>query len=159
MKRVLCIVFAAMLLMAVGCGKGKSQTSANSGNVQTADGKDYDDSVVFVDGKLTGSAFNWDYFYAKAASGRGGDVSLVITQNGKTRTVAVRFDGKSYTVTDGDVVVFFDHLVSFDASGRTFFVLTDDEGMTADKFFGNASPASCGAGDSPVGGFIVFVTE
>lgn len=159
MKRILCAIFAAAMLFSVGCGKNKDNSPANSGKTQTADGTNYDNTVTFVDGKLDGTDFNWQYFSAKVESGRGGEIGVVITENGTARTVGIRYDGKSFTVTDGEVVFFFDHLVSFEAAGRSFSVLTDDEGMTAEKFFGSASPSSLKVGDSNSNGFVVFVKE
>ena len=157
MKRMICVLLAALMLLSAGCGNGgTSQNGGSSGTPKTADGNEYDNSVVFVDGKLKGTDFNWQYFTAKIESGRGGEVTVAVTEKGKTRVFAISYDGSSFTLVEEETVCFYDHLVSFESGGRSFAVLTDDGELTADKLFGGKAPSSVDPGDSFADGIVIF---
>jgi hypothetical protein len=109
MKKVLCLIFAALLLAAAGCsgGKGKSGASPSptpaSVNVPTdvpdaysqtkttpgpeSTGKpigerDYGNAVVFENGRAVFGAFNWQYFCAKAGALMSAEIRLIELKEG-----------------------------------------------------------------------------
>ena len=136
MKKCFLIMLSALLLLAAGCGKrvtGSSSGTPDLHEVQTADGKNYDNSVRFVDGELRGSSFNWDYFVTKADAGYAGDVKLVVTEGGADKIYEISYSGGSFSVSVDGALGIYSRLARFEAalpagsghSSVTLGILTD----------------------------------
>lgn len=173
MKKLTLIILAAALLLTAGCGKkgsGESGPTPTPGDaarptqyvVQTADWDNYDNSVKFVDGKLAGSSFNWDYFYGKAKAGYAADLMISVSENGAERTLELSYANGTYSLSEEGSVGIFGRLAEFEAelsSGAEarFFVLTDAAELTASDYFGGAMPENAAPGFENAKGIVVFV--
>lgn len=160
MKRTLCLLFAASLILAVGCGSTPKKPRVSYSQPKIADGTDYDNSVVIENGALSGSAFNWEFFVKKASANLAAKVVIIVKNGDSSATYAISYSDRSYMLDDGVSVSVYKYLAVFEAnlSGGTYSVgvLSDKEGVTLEEFFGGSVPGEVSVGMSTDAGTVVF---
>ena len=171
MKKLFCLFAAAALILSCGCAKKtdpeaskpsptpRTVSESTKATVSATENRDYDNSVVFEDGKLVSGNFNWQYFSAKANAKISGWIEIVSREDGGDAAMRLEYlDGK-FTLS-GSAERSYNYLiedtVSLAEGELTVAFLTDDPDMTAEALFGGAAPEKVAIGDAGAG-FIVYV--
>ena len=156
MKRILTLA-AILLLVSAFCGCGRFSKPSNDpgGAARTplpsegvlvpsrTEAAGETNSVRFEDGKLAGSAFNWNYFSAKAAANLPAELKLITVEAGAEKSMDISFAGGAFTVKTEGGEQSYSHLVKLDSAEGVYWVLTEDGALTAEKFFAGVQPESC----------------
>lgn len=163
------VALAAMMFC--GCfgsgGKTVSPSPTPAGQAantpHAAQPGDYDNSVTVTDGRLEGSAFNWEFFLGKSGAGRAAEITLISTVNGVKEEMLLTGGTGSFTLKRASGETTFTYLLSFTAdfegesvSHAELCVLTDDPDLTAEAFFGGAVPTDARIGDVTEHGVVVY---
>lgn len=104
MKKVLCLLFAALLLLAAGCGKSgrhsaspsptpavvtvptdipaaqaerRSEAPSAAPTLKPGTNTEYTNALVFENGRVVFGSFNWEFFCAKAGASMYSEIELV----------------------------------------------------------------------------------
>lgn len=153
MKKTLCLIAAALMLIAAGCSKkpsggtaaptvGASQNPSitqDQGADPSQSGATYDRSkaVVFENGEVSGT-FNWDYFTAKAAAGIAGSVDIVRVDADGEKHWVLEFTGAGFKLTGEGIEAQFARMMT-DTVGsgeetKVISILTSSQTLTVDEF-------------------------
>ncbi|MCR5809567.1 MAG: hypothetical protein K6G56_08430 [Clostridiales bacterium] len=149
MKKIVCIILAALMALAFAGCRGNKSGDKNKPNVtpkptaRIADGSGYDNSVTITDGIVERGDFNWRFFLSKIAANMNGSVTV----KAEGREYKIAFSAGSFSVDDGDAVSLYKHLLTFteelpegsEHASVEYAILTDDPEMTTERFFGGAT--------------------
>lgn len=126
----------------------------------TADGSGYDNSVRIVDGSVSGSSFNWEFFVGKSGAGRLAQITIISSVNGSEERMTLEGGLGEFTLERAGERTTYPYLVSFTAdlaSGTAnLCVITDNPEISAEDFFGGAVPSDARVGDAYGHGVVVF---
>ena len=148
MKRVLCLIFAALLLASAGCaksGNGKhgaaptqtptvvtvptdkpngetyaKVTPAPEATGQGSSAGELASSVVFEGGRVVSGAFNWEFFTAKAGASMAAEIDLVETRGGSSAVRRLSFEDGVYAIEGEGMRKSFRFLKTETVSGPDF---------------------------------------
>ncbi len=113
--------------------------------------------VKFEDGKLKdGDDFDWRFFVGKSAAGMDSEILVISSDGGSASAMKITFKEGGYVLTRSGTEESYSALVSFELAEGAFSVLTNDSGMTAERFFGGAPSDTVRPGDGFDGGVVVY---
>ncbi len=176
MKKIICIAAAALLaIMLIGCAgnsktpdaapKGTGSGSAKVTGLSTvapdatripAPAPEYDNSVKIVEGTVSGSRFNWEFFVGKSNAGKPASITIIKSEGDKDELMTLDGVAGSYTFRRASTESVYSALVRFTSGESDIFVLCNDPSMTAESFFGGGFPDNARVGDTTDAGVVVF---
>lgn len=170
MKRSILMIIAALTFAAVlfsGCVNASSGIKPGAKvtvkpTAQIADGSGYENITVFENGAVKRGDFNWRFFLSKVSAGMNANVTIRHTESGKDYKIS--FANGAFSVDDGDTITVFKHLVTYSRelpetsafSQVEIGILTNDPGMTPEKFFGGDVPDGVSIGLKGTESVLVF---
>ena len=175
MKRIIC--FAAAMLLAViltGCTGNSTAPEATPKVTETAarvtglstvapdatrnpaPAPKYDNSVKIVEGTVSGSRFNWEFFVGKSNAGKPASITIIKSEGDKDELMTLDGVAGSYTFRRASTESVYSALVRFTSGESDIFVLCNDPSMTAESFFGGGFPDNARVGDTTDAGVVVF---
>ena len=173
MKKYVCLLIAALMLLAVGCGKTDKPDTGSNGDTKRIDGTAAPDAGQKTDAEeefsmkfdgltLTAGDFNWQFFLAKVSANIDARIKVYANDSGDNPTFILTYTDGKYTVENASGTTSYANMVSFEHSSLEgsykITVLTNNKDMTADKFFGVAL-ANVSVGDTNPNGIIVYAEK